>query len=59
MADIRREFLMIKLKSEVNKNRFCFGFLLERLKKWYAFDTYFWISGKSIHFKLFDPISLE
>ena len=45
MADIRKAFLMIKLKSGVDKNRFCFFFffffffLLERVKMLCAFDT--------------------
>ena len=37
MAAILEEFLMIKLKSEVDKNRFCF--LLEKVKMLSAFDT--------------------
>ena len=36
-ADIHQAFIMIKLKSEIDKNRFCF--LLERVKMLCAFDT--------------------
>ena len=56
MADIRKAFLMIKLKSEVDMNRFC---CFVREGKNVVCNNYFWICGQFIHFEFFDSISLE